>query len=40
MCHLNSNELLFQGFSIMELLPKAHVDAVVRGAAIILFKLP
>lgn len=37
--YLDNDELLLQGFSIGELLPKAHVDGVLRRAALVLAKL-
>lgn len=37
--YLDNDELFLQRFSVRELLPKAHVDGVLRRAAMILCKL-
>lgn len=37
--NLDNYELFLKGFSIRELLPKAHVDGVLRRAALVLPKL-
>lgn len=37
--YLDNDELLLQGFPVGELLPKAHVDGVLRRAALVLPKL-